>query len=161
MNVYLCRKPLDTSPRFQPYSPPRSYQDHSIHRSRSPSMSSYGYHRPTPKSDIRPRWSETSHEGDSTSNPSPTTPTTPNSLSENEDIGKSYSGKPRGKPFPGIVGRLGEHWPSSGGHHVSRHHPPDPDSHGRILESESNFPAVRRNSYEVQSDGDSIPHRPW
>ncbi|KIM39196.1 hypothetical protein M413DRAFT_447160 [Hebeloma cylindrosporum] len=155
-------KPLDTSPRFQPYTTPRSYQDLSVHRVRSPSMSSYGYHRPTSRADLRARWSEPSHEGDSTSNPSPTSPTTPSSLSENEDRGQHYSGNTlRGKPFPGIAGRLGQQWPSIGSHHASHHHHTDPDNHGRILEPESNFPAVRRNSYEVQSDSDSVPLRPW
>ncbi|KAF8963088.1 hypothetical protein BDZ97DRAFT_2075995 [Flammula alnicola] len=146
-------KPIDISPRFQPYSSPRSYQDHSSYRPRSSSSTSYTHHHPTPKVDQRHVWSEPSHEGDSTSNPSPTSPTTPNSLSDNEERPHSRynSSMVRGKAIPGIAGRLGERWPSPHLHS---------DSHGRISESES-FP-VRRNSYEVQSDGDSThPHRPW
>jgi hypothetical protein len=108
-----------------------------------------------PKTELRPGWSDASHEGDSTSNPSPTSPTTPSSISENEDRLYSqthYNGSGiRGKPFPDLGGRLGHQW-----HRVHSH----ADSHGRISESET-FP-VRRNSCESQSDGDSThPHRPW
>ncbi|PPQ83970.1 hypothetical protein CVT25_000516 [Psilocybe cyanescens] len=148
-------KPVDTSPRFQPYASPRSYQDHSPYRTHS-SASSHGHpSHYAAKGDSRPAYSDLSHEGDSTSDPSPTSPTTPSSLSENEDRPLSqnhYNGSMiRGKPFPGFAGRLVQQpWP------VHSH----TDSHGRMSESE-NF-SVRRNSYEAQSDGDSNhPHRPW
>ena len=157
--IPICRKPLDTSPRFQPYASPRSYQDHTVYRARSPSVPRYGYRHTTRRSDA-------SHEGDSASNPSPISPTTPSSLSENEDRGpfsSGYSGSTlRGKPWPGIAGRLGEQWPSMGGRHLSHHRYANPETHSRISEPEGTFPAIRRHSYEVQSDGDSnIPHRPW
>ena len=156
--ICVCRKPLDTSPRFQPYASPRSYQEHTVYRARSPSMPSHGYRHTT-------RWSDASLEGDSASNPSPISPTTPSSLSESDDRGSFHSGysgsKLRGKPWPGIAGRL-EQWPSTGGRHLSHHRHADQESHGRISEPENTFPVIRRNSYEVQSDGDTnTPLRPW
>jgi hypothetical protein len=157
--TYICRKPLDTSPRFRPYASPRSYQEHTVYRTRSPSLPRHGYRHTT-------RWSDASHEGDSASNPSPISPTTPSSLSENEDRGPFHSGYSgstlRGKPWPGIVGRLGHQWPSMGGRHLSLHRQTDADSHGNISEPEVAFPSTRRHSYEVQSDGNSnIPLRSW
>ncbi|KDR78537.1 hypothetical protein GALMADRAFT_117937 [Galerina marginata CBS 339.88] len=149
-------KPLDMSPRFQPYNTSRSYQEQSGYRGRSPSTSSYGHNHNPPQTDAHPVWSDASHEGDSTSNPSPTSPTTPSSLSENEDRSypqNHYDGSMiRGKPLPAFTGRLGQQqWPPVQSH---------ADAHGRISEADA-FP-VRRNSYEVQSDGDSNhPHRPW
>ncbi|KAF8149086.1 hypothetical protein B0H34DRAFT_734814 [Crassisporium funariophilum] len=142
-------KPLDTSPRFQPYNSSRSYQDHSTYRARSP-CGSYGYPTTQQNGVGRGVLSDASHEGDSTSNPSPTSPTTPDSaLSENEDRPRFSGSVIRGKPFPGFAGRLAQQWPTS-----------HPDNHGRISEPET-F-AVRRNSYEVHSDSDSShPHRPW
>ncbi|KAF4614140.1 hypothetical protein D9613_008142 [Agrocybe pediades] len=166
LSVHPSSKPLDTSPRFQPYASPRSYQDHPVHRSRSTSGASHtshhGHH--IPRADSRPVWSDASHEGDSTSNPSPTSPNTPGSLSENDDERQQYSqnhyssamirGKP---PYAGFAGRLGgsgtQHWSPSSNSHADTHG-------GRISEPETY--THRRNSYEVQSDGDSHrPHRPW
>lgn len=150
-SVY-SRKPIDTSPRFQPYNSPRSHQEHSTYRPRSSSSASHGYHQPVPKADHAPLWSEASHEGDSTSNPSPTSPATPNSLSESEDRAQSHysSNMARGKHFPGIAGRLGQQWALPHSHM---------DRDGRISETDS-F-SLRRNSYD-HSDSDSThPHRPW
>ncbi|KAF9048929.1 hypothetical protein BJ165DRAFT_1070655 [Panaeolus papilionaceus] len=156
---------VDTSPRFQPYTSPRSYQDHSsrsAYRTRSPSMSSHPYHRPQRETNSsRPGqvWSDHSHEGDSTSNPSPTSPTTPSSaLSENDEHGAGphalSSEYARGKPYPAFAGRLGQDWP-----------PSHADNHSRMSDGSDREPttySIRRNSYEVQSDGDSsVPHRPW
>jgi len=146
--VIVSRKSSDTSPRFQPYSTTRSYQDRSGHQARSPPPSSYGF--PHSSKTDRSR-SDASHEGDSTSNPSPTSPTTPNSLSEFEDCPPSqYSGSIRGKPYPGFADRLGQHWP-----------PALNQSDNRRM-SDSERMTMRRHSYEAHSDSDmSHPHRPW
>ncbi|KAF8885872.1 hypothetical protein CPB84DRAFT_1733850 [Gymnopilus junonius] len=149
-------KSIDTSPRFRPYNSPRSYQEQSGYRGRSPSTSSYDQRRQDNYfHESQPVRSDASLEGDSTSNPSPTSPTTPNSVSENEE--RRYSQTHyndsviHGKSFPGNAGRLGQQWSGIGLHM---------DSHGRISEPET-F-SVRRHSYEVHSDGDSVhPHRPW
>ncbi|KAJ3518183.1 hypothetical protein NLJ89_g11 [Agrocybe chaxingu] len=133
---------------------PRSYQDHSMYRGRSPSTAPvYGYSRASGSRSELPRnaYSDASHEGDSTSNPSPTSPTTPNSLSESEHTRYTGAGVVRGKPFPSFtVDRLSqEHAPA---HAI-------PDTHSL---SASDTITVRRNSYDVQSDTDSHqPHRPW
>jgi len=143
-------KSLDVSPRFQPYSTARSYQEHSTYRARSP-PSSYPYSRSSKTDQTRPVWSDASYEGDSTSNPSPTSPNTPNSISENEDGPHSrYGSSVRGKPFPGFSDRLSQRWQNA---HAQ-------DGHTRISSTESL--SVRRHSYEVHSDSDSNhPHRPW
>ncbi|KAF9477735.1 hypothetical protein BDN70DRAFT_880845 [Pholiota conissans] len=157
-------KPIDTSPRFQPYNSPRSYQESTAYRPRSSSSSGHGHHRPTSRADAPSSkgWSEASHEGDSTSNPSPTSPATPGSLSESEERAAYAYGTATAQRKPafhgtGIAGRLNQQ--SWGAAHVlsSSHMDRDP---GRISEEES-F-GLRRNSYEVHSDSDSThPHRPW
>lgn len=161
--VWCCRKPSDTSPRFQPYSSPRSHQEPAPYRSRSTSSVGYSYHAPAPPVEYRAGgWSSASHEheGDSTSNPSPTSPATPSSLSENDERPPSqYSGGGvgRGKPFPGIAGRLGQQWGAAAAHdaHACAH------GDRQLAGAEAVFP-LHRGSYEGHSDGDSThPHRPW
>ena len=140
------------SPRFQPYSNSRSYQDQ---RSYSPANSNRSCQRIQTNDSVRtavPRSnaSQYSHEGDSTSNPSPTSPVTPSStLSE---YGSHY---PHAKVY---ANKLSTEYPDRISHQWST--APHSERHGLIMERPETIISVRRNS---SSDGDSSsrPHRPW
>ena len=145
------RSTIDTSPRFQPYSSSRSYQDQ---RGYSPAESSRSCQRiqtnDSVRATARSNASQYSHEGDSTtSNPSPTSPVTPSSTIS--EYGGHY-------PHPkGYVNKLLTEYPDRINHQWSTTHP---DRNGLMMERHETI-SVRRSS---SSDGDSNssqPHRPW
>lgn len=155
-----CNSPFDcrsTSPRFNPYngSPynsSRSYQDQRGHSPESNHSCQRIQTNDTGRAaTIRSNASQYSHEGDSTSNPSPTSPITPSStLSE------------YGSHYPHTKGNVNNKllltdYPDRINHH--QWSTPHPDRHGLIMERPETI-SVRRNS---SSDGDSSsqPHRPW
>ena len=152
----FSRSAIDTSSRFQPYNISRSYQDQ---RGYSPAESNRSCQRIQTNDSVRAATrsnaSQYSHEGDSTSNPSPTSPVTPSStLSEygtHYPHTKGYTNKLATTEYPD---RIGSH------HQWSTHTAPS-ERHGLIMERPETI-SVRRNS---SSDGDSSlssqPHRPW
>jgi hypothetical protein len=153
------RRSIEPLSRFQPYNSSRSFQDHSAmghssgpnHSHQRLQKNSDSGHAPTA---IRSDASQYSHEGDSTSNPSPTSlpsPTTPNSaLSEYGNQHHLYvKGNAnhhhhhhhhQGKLLSEYTDRINHQWST-----------PHPDRHGRIIERPETI-SVRRNSF---SD------RPW
>jgi hypothetical protein len=147
----LRRRGGDTSPRFQPYASPRSYQDHlSSRRPRSSSSAGQSrrqyssHHTSTTSSrdDMHSQWTE-SHEGDSNSNPSPISPATPNSPSEcslTMLAHAAYTGVEKSRVGTGTGRLTTAKWSRS----------PSPQE-------------SRRNSYDVQSAASEVsqPHRPW
>ena len=157
---------VSTSPRFRPYNGCRSYQDQ---RGHSPESNHSCQRIQTNNNDsgrtaTRSNASQYSHEGDSTSDPSPTSPITPSStLSE---YGSSHY-----YPYNNTKGNVNKEYPDRiiNNHHHHHHHQhhqhhqwsntPHPDRHGLIMERPETI-SVRRNS---SSDGDSSsqPHRPW
>jgi len=141
------RSTIDASSRFQPYNTSRSYQDQ---RGYSPAESNRSCQRIQTNDSVRAATrsnaSQYSHEGDTTSNPSPTSPVTPSStLSE------------YGTHYPHTKGYVNKYPPDRIGHQWST--TAHSDRHGLIMERPETI-SVRRNS---SSDGDSSsqPHRPW
>lgn len=127
------------SSRFQPYHSPRSFQDHTFKRSRSP-----------PESLIEQRRRSDFSQEDCYSNPSPISPATPNSglssidggPSSFSDLKKLASMTERRYPFPRISAPSRE-WGNG----------------------KTDFDNIRshRSPLEVDSDSESssVPHRPW
>lgn len=151
LSPFDSRSATETSPRFQPYNSSRSYQDQ---RGYSPAESNRSCQRiltnDSGRAALRSNASQYSHEGDSTSNPSPTSPITPSStLSE---YGSHYP------PSKGYVNKLITEYPDRISHRQWST-TPHPERHGMIMERPETI-SVRRNS---SSDGDSSsqPHRPW
>ncbi|RXW22198.1 hypothetical protein EST38_g3660 [Candolleomyces aberdarensis] len=138
------------SSRFQPYQSPRSYQDYTIKRSRSP-----------PESLIEQRRRSDFSQEDSISNPSPISPATPNSgLSSHEghssfsDLKKLASMTDNRYPFPRI----------STAHHTNRewvHRSGKGDADN--IRDHLAFRHGHRSPLEQDSDSESssVPHRPW
>ncbi|KAJ3514144.1 hypothetical protein NMY22_g14839 [Coprinellus aureogranulatus] len=128
------------SSRFQPYHSPRSFQDHTFKRSRSP-----------PESLIEQRRRSDFSQEDCYSNPSPISPATPNSgLSSIEggpssfsDLKKLASMTERRYPFPRISVAPSREWGNG----------------------KADLDNIRshRSPLEVDSDSESssTPHRPW
>lgn len=158
--LWLCMKILtfisrasrsSESSRFQPYQSPRSYQDYTIKRSRSP-----------PESLIEQRRRSDFSQEDSISNPSPISPATPNSgLSSHEghssfsDLKKLASMTDNRYPFPRI---------STASHHASRdwaHSSGKGDADN--IRDHPVFRHGHRSPLEHDSDSESssVPHRPW
>ncbi|TEB31587.1 hypothetical protein FA13DRAFT_1732420 [Coprinellus micaceus] len=129
------------SSRFQPYHSPRSYQDYTFKRSRSP-----------PESLIEQRRRSDFSQEDCYSNPSPISPATPNSgLSSFEggpssfsDLKKLASMTDRRYPFPRISAPASRDWGMNGNADLDNIR-----SHRSPLDVDSD------------SESSSIPHRPW
>lgn len=151
-DLHFRSKAIETSPRFKPYNGFRSHQDPSVNSNHSSAAASHNYHG---RVGVQSDTSQYSHEGDSTSNPSPISPTTPtSSLSSYEN--------PRLHPHLHPQGNVNQRkqlteYPDRINHQLWS--TPRPDRHGRMTERPETI-SVRRNS--STSDGDSNqPHRPW
>lgn len=132
--ICLRSKGPQGSSRFQPY---HAYQDHIGHRAWSPSE----------KSDIRHARehfvpSDATHECDSNSDPSPTTPATPESILSAKGARSTFS---ESQKSPRITSQRA-FFPRHAGH----------------ADHSTTWSSVRRNSCEVDSDSNPTrPHRPW
>ncbi|KAF5342209.1 hypothetical protein D9611_001187 [Ephemerocybe angulata] len=130
------------SSRFQPYYTPRSYQEYTFKRSRSPSESLIEQRR---RSDFS--------QEDSCSNPSPISPATPLSSHEHSsfsDLKKLASMTDRRYPFPRISAPASREWGQ-------------PKSDLDNIRDASAYRLGPRSPLDADSDSESssIPHRPW
>ncbi|KAF8193324.1 hypothetical protein BJ912DRAFT_960675 [Pholiota molesta] len=99
-------KPMDTSPRFQPYSSPRSHQEHSTYRPRSSSSVSHGYHQPVPKRTMPPFGQKPRMRATRPRTPPPPRRDAEFAVGERGPRPVALCGTlARGKHFPGIAGR--------------------------------------------------------
>ena len=164
LSPLISRSAIDTSSRFQPYNTSRSYQDQ---RGYSPAESNRSCQRIQTNNDsvrgtTRSNASQYSHEGDSTSNPSPTSPVTPSSTLS-EYVGYPHTKGYVNKLLSAATATATAEYPDNNNNRIRSHqwstHTAPSERHGLIMERPETI-SVRRNS---SSDGDSSsqPHRPW